>query len=834
MKILFEEHKYKTEDVKNVLSSFMLTDLDLTRESQQLRYVGYFFNKNIENRDGTKGDLVFILPKVLMNEEEKAFGLAPEQLIDFNWRKWKDDNSLVVEDGRLSKKQVYDFIYGFSTWIYRAISIYRKNLQSKPKEEREEDEVEVMSSVNVGASGKKTDATFMDVLLSLIDFQRTHKDFITFVIKTTHSGFNKVSWPKTIARTQAVIQDGSPIYLNPINKQRVVNFDEELLIIYYSILNYMHEEYGFPIPNQPGYKLITGAQFRSYMKSQGKTRLHKIRYKYFSDDAVLLWNLCYAFFDKTDNTKAQANRHDYLLISSFHCVFEAMIDELVGDKNLPEGLKVHGDDKRIDHLYTYKYLLENMDERNEEGLPRDIYNIADSKYYKRNTQLKGHDVPKQFTYARNVIQWHMDLLHDLLQTDERNKAKAERYKVIPLFDDVTEGFNIIPNFFISAMVDEDLNYDAENLKQSTLKDEHIVFESFYFWERLFDRNSLFTLHYDVNFLFILKTYAQNKSYNKMAWKHKVRKEFRKKILEYLNNSFDFYQLMVPSNEVADFVDRHYRKLQGKVFSFEVVDNGRVLLYAERKEQNKHDDKAFKYDGKNDTHIETSGDTSWLKIPGRAGEVISKEVKNIILGTDNYILVREQEESHHATVTELIPAVPLIEEVKAPNANISAPVHKYMVEDHEVPLPVAAEDIIELFKSDVPSLKDEDDSLFPMLIGYTNRIDWVKEHCLYNMRSGEGPGSIDTFLDLVKASKTLMLYTDKKRTHSEVFACSYLRLVSKEEMEGLGYKKPKGDYHLCEVKPLENEYRISLAELDAAMNAKQRKEFWNYKMVVIKD
>lgn len=593
----------------------------------------------------------------------------------------------------------------------------------------------------------------------------------------------------------------------------------------------MHEEYGFPIPNQPGYKLITGAQFRSYMKSQGKTRLHKIRYKYFSDDAVLLWNLCYAFFDKTDNTKAQANRNDYLLISSFHCVFEAMIDELVGDKNLPEGLKVHGDDKRIDHLYTYKYLLENMDERNEEGLPRDIYNIADSKYYKRNTKLKGHDVPKQFTYARNVIQWHMDLLHDLLQTDERNKAKSERYKAIPLFDDVTEGFNIIPNFFISAMVDDDLNYDAENLKQSTLKDERIVFESFYFRERLFDRSTLFTMHYDVNFLFILKTYAQNKSYNKMAWKNKVRKEFRKNILEYLNREFNFYQLMVPSDGVAGFVDRHYRKLQGKVFSFKVEDNERVLLYAERKEQITHDDKACKYDANNEAHIETADDTSWLKIPG---EEKSEKVKNIILGTDNYIRVKEQKEHRSATVTEFVPAAPLIEEVKAPIVTATPNSIPQYGDEQETPLPTAAEDVIELYKRDLPSLNDEDDTHFPILIGYTSHIDWVKEHGLYNMRSGEGPGSIDSFLDLVKASKTLMLYTDKKRTHSEVFACSYLRLVSKEEMEGLGYKKPKGDYHLCEVKPLENEYRISLAELDAAMNAKQRKEFWNYKMVVIKD
>lgn len=83
----------------------------------------------------------------------------------------------------------------------------------------------VMSSLQVGQSGKKKDATFVDILPSLLDFQRTHKDFITFAIRIAHSGFNKISWTKTIARIQALIQDDVPIYINPINKTRVVNFD---------------------------------------------------------------------------------------------------------------------------------------------------------------------------------------------------------------------------------------------------------------------------------------------------------------------------------------------------------------------------------------------------------------------------------------------------------------------------------------------------------------------------------------------------------------------------------------------------------------------------------
>lgn len=217
MKILFEEYQYNTEDVRSVLGNFVLSGLDYGKTTQQLRYVGYFYNAEIENRDGSKGDLVFFLPKVLLDQNGLAFGIEPKRLLNFNWEDWKKDE-FVVESGSLTKRQVYEFIYGFSTWIYRAVDIYRANQKKHPK--KEDLEANVMTSVQIGQSGKKENVTFMDVLLSLLDFQKTHQGFITFVMKMAHSGFNKISWPKTIARTAAILQDGVPLYLNPINKRQ--------------------------------------------------------------------------------------------------------------------------------------------------------------------------------------------------------------------------------------------------------------------------------------------------------------------------------------------------------------------------------------------------------------------------------------------------------------------------------------------------------------------------------------------------------------------------------------------------------------------------------------
>lgn len=634
MKILFEEYTYKTGDVKGILGDFILSKLNLEKDTQQLRMVGYFYNAEIINHDETKGDLVFILPKVLIDDQGLAFGLKPEDLINFNWEDWKKEE-LVVEGGTLSRLNVYNFIYGFATWIYRAVDIYHKNQKRKPmKKNAESDqlEAEVMTSVQVGQSGKNKNATYMDILLSLLDFQRTHKNFITFVMKMAHSGFNKISWPKTIAKTTVIVQDDIPIYLNPINKKREINYDEELIIIYYSILNYMHEEYGFPIENQPGYKLITGAMFKSYMKSRGKLRLHQIRYKYYSDSAILLWNLCYAFFDKSDNLKTQANRKDYLLVNAFHYVFEAMIDELIGDKDLPDHLKTQDDDKRIDHLYTYKYLLEKIEEPNIEEMYRKIYNIADSKYYNRNTELRGHDVPKQFTYARNVIQWHMDLLHELL--DEKTLKAAKEYTKIPLYDEMTEGYNVIPNFFISAKLDDNLSYEEDGLQPSTLKDGKSVYESYHFEDRLFDRSSLFTLHYDVNFLYILKKYAQNKSYDKAVWKIEARKKFRDQILVYLNETFDFYQILIEPEDIPDFVDRNFRQLNGKVFSF-IYQEVRILLYSERNLNKKHlDNEGDSFDPENRNQYSYI-DSKKLIIPSRRLQSEEVDVLKVSLGKDEY-------------------------------------------------------------------------------------------------------------------------------------------------------------------------------------------------------
>ncbi len=114
-------------------------------------------------------------------------------------------------------------------------------------------------------------------------------------------------------------------------------------------------------------------------------------------------DLCYAFFDKAYQIKTSTDNREYLLAKSFHIVFEAMIEELIGDNDVPKGLKEQADGKLVDHFYTYDGLLINR------GKDNDIYYIGDSKYYKIGSKPGKESVYKQYTYARNVIQWNLNL-----------------------------------------------------------------------------------------------------------------------------------------------------------------------------------------------------------------------------------------------------------------------------------------------------------------------------------------------------------------------------------------------------------------------------------------
>lgn len=547
MRILIEEYQYEYEDVYDVLKGLgVLQDVE---GKVSLSYVGYYFND-----DPDVNDCVFILPKVLLEGEfgkEKVFGhIEPKDLIN-------------AEDCKELTTEEHTFIYNLSVWIYRAITVFRDHEFDRVEDgKRQSSIVFYKQAPMMGHTRKRRANTFLDVLLTLQEWNKRNESFVMFIVKNLHSGYNKINWTRTISRSQAVIQEsiGSTrrqdvSYLNPINKKRQINFDEELLVIYYSILQHMHDKYGFPVSINVNFPLIRGDKFARYISGYGKRRLKQIKYKYFSDKALELWELCYAFFDRPDNIMLNVDQREYLLVKSFHIVFEAIIDELIaGDQKLPKELKDQPDGKRVDHLYQYKELTNNDTDDN-------IYYIGDSKYYKRGNSLGKESVYKQFTYARNVIQWNIDLFND---------GKAEdRSGHVKLRDDVTEGYNIIPNFFISAnqnvlRPENDIKLIDSDKEDGKRRQQYYL--SRQFENRLFDRDTFLLAHYDVNFLFVVALYGRNNSASKVQWRNKVRRMFRIEIQQMLKENFEFYAITAKSDVNPDaYLRENFQQVLGKVY-----------------------------------------------------------------------------------------------------------------------------------------------------------------------------------------------------------------------------------------------------------------------------
>ena len=524
MKILIEEYRYNASLVRKYLHD--IDELDVVEGLISVSYVGYYYNNSHD-----VNDCVFILPKVLIDGNNKVFGkYTPEEIIDL------DKSDKLTKDER-------NFIYEFAVWIYRAIAVFKNS-------QKDTSIVRHKQVVKVGKGKKRLSNTYLDILLSLIQFNKENQDFFMFILKNIHSGFNKINWSRTISRSSVVVQNNEPIYINPVNKKRQINFDEELLVIYFSILNYISDKFGFAISINCNYDLIKGKRFEHYLEKFGVVRLHQIKYKYFSDKALQLWELCYAFFEQSHQVKVNSSLNEYLLVKNFNIVFEAIIDELVGDKQLPDRLnKKQEDGKIVDHLFMWDSLT-------TADASKKVYYIGDSKYYKIGNEVGKESVAKQYTYARNVIQWNLNLF-----LDSEEQPNKDDYK---LRDEVTEGYNIIPNFFISARMDEKLSYVDTIDRTDRKKNQHF---QRHFNNRLFDRDTLLITHYDVNFLFVVSLYARNNASQKQTWKTKVRNLFRKEIQQILADKYDFYAMTAkPGIDGQQFLSENFKDVIGKVYT----------------------------------------------------------------------------------------------------------------------------------------------------------------------------------------------------------------------------------------------------------------------------
>lgn len=502
--------------------------------------VGYYHTNDNE--------VIYLLPKVFIDNEGLILNKYHKNLLAEN----KIDEVIESPDELNWLKQ-------FLIIFYKGLIEYRERcsntIQSKG------DVLQLSTSLG------ENEYSYLDIVLSIVNFHKKNKNTILFIHKKQISAkHKKVNWTKTVRKSNPFVSnEGVPIYSELNVKKKYIDTEEELLCMFYSVLNHLQADYNFNIHIDKSYKIDKGSAFEKLALNAPKL-LKKIRYKYFSDTLVKIYKLLDLYFSKSNNASIQKKNDDFIMVKYYHWIFEDMIDKLITSKidtkETSKGislkkLKDNKDGKIIDHLFEYDSLID----RDES-----IFYIGDSKYYKANNLVQENSVYKQFTYAKNVIQFNIDLLNEGKQIN-----KNLRYR-----DNVTEGYNITPNFFIQGVVTNILDFDDDKLKLDSKKG---IKHSYHFKERIFDRDSLFVNHYTINFLFVLKSYTNISTFDLQKYRNEIHTKFRDNFVSYLKNQrlFKFYQTEFEDKYLLEeFIAKEFKKLVGRTY-ISKSNNKRLIL-----------------------------------------------------------------------------------------------------------------------------------------------------------------------------------------------------------------------------------------------------------------
>lgn len=542
MRILFEDQVYSPQMMEDLgLSPFVYTSRD--GNEVVLPYVGYVYSSKIN-------DSIFILPKVFLFQGSGVIDVKHAKLeIAFGKYDIYAVSEVTTEHNPLKEDGLDRVLFGLSTWIYRAIDKYSVR---HPKSEI----IKRSFIQSVNSHSGANYQTLLDTVLSLLAFHKEHANLFTYITIVNSSGNNKIHWGKTISKIQPIIQDGAPFYVEFRNKNKAINYDEELIVLFYSVLQYLRQHYFFPVRANLNYDLIKPAAIDAMIEScRGTKLLRSIRRKYFKDELVLLWKLLYAFFDKSESIRSGKSREEALLVRSFDRVFEEMVDGLIGDDIFAD-MKSNEDGKEIDHIYKERSLLDDSQ----------IYYIGDSKYYFYGDNLDKKSLYKQFTYAKNIIQLNIDIFNkpsDEREDDEQQIISGVRYR-----DPLTEGYNLTPNFFVRGYINaDDLTdghacYTEDRLSQNN----QIMPDNVHFENRPFDRDTLALKAYNINFLFVLASYVTKADNDNV--KKRIRKKFRKDMLDVFNEKYDFFKVTPYSGNISAFVETHFEEYIGNMYHTE--------------------------------------------------------------------------------------------------------------------------------------------------------------------------------------------------------------------------------------------------------------------------
>lgn len=572
MTFLFEEYAYDKTTLDALLgkSPAVLKCCAPLKDpsKEKLQAVGYFYNSTPkeEYKYSDASRSIFILPKVfLKGNGESVFNKTPDAFLP-------SVQSLTLAD---TENQ---FLSTLGLYLWSAIAKYHDKLA---------DDDEGLSSIIAPPRAKtqqyhhgKCEANLINVTLSMREFYKENRQLFVFIAKNKHSGIRKVDWQKTISRKSPVLQDDIPIYMELVGKRKVFDLDDALIVLYFSAMDYINRKFGIDMPKSEFYEPMPVREIERLLENgRGLRLLQRIKYKYFADKFLKLYNIMLGFFKWGGKFRGNGTESDeYLLAKDFNLVFEAMIDALISDDDTQiQEMKNLKDGKIIDHLYKEKPLIFAGDSQAK------IWYIGDSKYYKDENEVTGASVAKQYTYAKNIIQ-------DFFSPGYfKNHVPQEIHQNIRYRDSLTEGYNVTPNFFIRGVImDKDGKFNRTNAfsnDHAELCIDKEVSETLWeqrnrhFENRLFDRDTLLLQTYDVNFLHVLYAYTAKNDSVRNEFRSTARAEFRKNFLKLLDEHYVFWALY-PKN-LKDFVRNNFQLLLGKIFTNSEETSSHIIFALER-------------------------------------------------------------------------------------------------------------------------------------------------------------------------------------------------------------------------------------------------------------
>jgi len=546
MRILIEGEQYSLDLLESILSEKLFIK-DKDKNIGIVTYVGYYYYQT-----PSKNELIYILPKVFIDESGMVLSkFSKEQLLDQNFKPTKEDEI-----------DFFDKLHKSILFFYKSLLEYKKRIQTNIINKSETSTIEK----NIGDD----EYTYLDIVLNIVNFHKKNQRTILFIEKKQKSyQYKKPSWNKTINKSLPIFQENKPIYIQSVSKRKIIDTEETLMCMFYSVVYHLKKEYRFNIIIDDIYKIHKGAAFHNLCQN-GLKILRRLKYKYFSDTLINIYRLLELYFSKVNNANVNKQKDEYILVNNYNLIFEDMIDKLFSDSTAykyPQ-LKNQKDEKIIDHIFEYNSLIDSNE---------NIFYVGDSKYYKisRKNEVEEKSKYKQFTYVKNIIQYSIDIKNGI-QTAQFNCSV--RYR-----DEETEGYSISPNFFIQGRIDPNNDFKSNFL----IKVSDSFKPSYQFENRLFDRDTLFLHNYNINFLFVLRSYSLASSLEIHNFQKFAYNQFRVTLIKNLNTNYKFYKRdFISLEEIRNYLKKNFKQIIGKCYI--PKNNNLTLIFAIEAKYNKVD------------------------------------------------------------------------------------------------------------------------------------------------------------------------------------------------------------------------------------------------------